>query len=272
MPDEQTLACPFGLASLERAKGAFLVNPLWERRYAQAPLGAKRRLEVSFWFSQNRNWVKEHPGDAHDKYRTWRGAVEKAMTDADLEYMIGLTDNPSANKHYVELLERRRAYRAPASGTKLMTYDEFFAMLDAQGDFNSFDYDDETKKGIIDDFLPVLKGSGDPLETYVEDILATAKLKEARVYPKDEIMYVRVEVRFLTETAEWSRPYQMLAAWDCFNDLKGYVFPVGRSRRTELPVELENPQSWAQEKKRVQLLAERVIAANKSRKEKAKPQ
>ena len=122
----------------------------------------------------------------------------------------------------------RRASRR--ADPKLMSYDDFFAMLDEQGKFESFDYDDETKKGIVGDFLPVLRGSGDPLEEHLEDILATAKLKEVRVYPKDEIMYVRVEVRFLTDMAAWSRPYQMLAAWDCFNNLKGYVFPVGKGR------------------------------------------
>ena len=97
-------------------------------------------------------------------------------------------------------------------------------------------YDDATKRSIIDGFIPVLQGSGDPLETHLEDILATAELKEARTYPKNEVMYVRVYVRFLTDTAEWSKPYQMLAAWDCFNNLMGYTFPVGKGRRCELPI------------------------------------
>ena len=125
------------------------------------------------------------------------------------------------------------------------------------------DYDDETKAMILGDFLPVLKGSGDPLETHIEDILATAKLMEVRIYPKEEWLYVRVEVKFLAETAKWSRPYQMLAAWDCFNELKGYVFPVGKGRRSELPIELENPENAAQREMRSLLRSERIAAAGK---------
>ena len=106
----------------------------------------------------------------------------------------------------------------------------------------------------------IVSGADTMIEAHIEDILATAKLKEVRTYPKNEIMYVRVEVRFLTETAEWSRPYQMLAAWDCFNILKGYVFPVGKGTRTRLPIELENPENAAQRTKRMQLAAVRAAA------------
>ena len=73
-------------------------------------------------------------------------------------------------------------------------------------------------------------------------------------------MYVRVEVRFLTATAEWSRPYQMLAAWNGANSLLGYAFPVGKGRRSELPYELENPPSMAQRERRMLLKAERLSA------------
>ena len=256
MADTQTTACPFGIESLEKAKAAFFKNLYWRHTYYNAPSGAKLRLEVSFWFSENKDWVKAQPGDAYDKYHAWREEVERAMTEADLEYMITVKGNKAAVEHFANLLTGRRERLAP----KLMSYDDFFAMLDAEGAFDSFDYDEETKKGILGDFLPVLKGSGDPLETHLEDILATAKLKEVRTYPKNEIMYVRVEVRFLTETAEWSRPYQMLAAWDCFNILKGYVFPVGKGTRTRLPIELENPENAAQHTKRMQLAAARAAA------------
>ena len=193
-------------------------------------------------------------------YREWRNDIEAAMSDKDLEYMVAVMEKPKAKEHFAELLKDRKAALRTSCGVKLMSYDDFFAMLDAEGEFDSFDYDEETKKGILGDFLPVLKGSGDPLETHLEDILATAKLKEVRTYPKNEIMYVRVEVRFLTETAEWSRPYQMLAAWDCFNILKGYVFPVGKGTRTHLPIELENPENAAQRTKRMQLAAARATA------------
>ena len=139
------------------------------------------------------------------------------------------------------------------AGVALMSCSDFFSMLDELGEFNSFDYPDDTKESIISDFLPVLEGSGDPLETHIEDILATAKLKEVRVYPKDETMYVRVEVRFLTETAQWSDPYQMVAAWGCFKELMGYAFPVGKGWRDGLPIELENQENTLQHEKRLAL-------------------
>ena len=264
MAEQQSADCPFEEWRLDAAKDAFLSNEYWNHVYAKAPYGAKLRLLVSFFFSTHKDWLKALPDDRYEKYRAWRGEVERAMSDEDLEYMLTIRGNSHAVEHFASLLRGRLAPRQ--ADPKLMSYDDFFAMLDEQGKFESFDYDDETKKGIVGDFLPVLRGSGDPLEEHLEDILATAKLKEVRVYPKDEIMYVRVEVKFLTDMAAWSRPCQMLAAWDCFNNLKGYVFPVGKGRRTRLPIELEDPPSRAQRKKRIQLMTARLAAAMKKRK------
>lgn len=261
--EAQAPGCPFAAQWVEAAKQVFLANPGWKRIYDDAPPGAKRRLEVSFWFSENLSGRKDCP-DMFEKYREWREDVERAMTEEDIIYMFKTMDKPAAKEHYKSLLKGLRSNaHANTSGVALMSYDDFFAMLDEQGEFQSPAYDDAMKEAVIADFLPVLKGSGDPLETHVEDILATATLKEVRIYPKDEITYVRVEVRFLTETAEWSTPYQMLAAWDCFHDLKGYVFPVGKGSRSELPIELENPENKAQHEKRMQLMATRVAATMK---------
>ena len=261
--ETKVAACPFAAEWVEAAKRVFLANPGWKRIYDDAPPGAKRRLEVSFWFSENLGGRKDCP-DMFATYREWREDVERTMTEEDMLYMFNTMDKPAAKEHYAALLKGLRANtRGNTSGVALMSYDDFFAMLDEQGEFQSFDYDDATKESIVSDFLPVLQGSGDPLETHLEDILATAELKEVRVYPKDELMYVRVMVRFLTETAEWSAPYQMLAAWDCFKTLKGYVFPVGKGHRSELPIELENPENEAQHEKRMQLKATRVAATTK---------
>ena len=258
--ETKVAACPFADGWLEAAKQVFLANPGWKRIYDDAPPGAKRRLEVSFWFSENLGGRKDRP-DMLVKYREWREDVERTMTEEDILYMFKTMDKPAAKEHYASLLKGLKTNtRANTSGVALMSYDDFFAMLDEQGEFQSFDYDDATKESIVSDFLPVLQGSGDPLETHLEDILATAELKEVRVYPKDELMYVRVMVRFLTETAEWSDSYQMLAAWDCFKNLKGYAFPVGKGHRSELPIELENPENKAQHEKRMQLMATRVAA------------
>ena len=259
--EAQAPACPFVTASVEAAKRVFLMNPAWKRVYDAAPPGAKRRLEVSFWFSKNN--LAGNDDDDHDerfeKYCAWRNDVERAMTEEDILYMYKAIDKPATRKHFASLLKGRRAH-SHDGGIRLMPYDDFFAMLDEHGEFRSFDYPDATKEAIVADFLPVLLGSGDPLATHIEDILATAKVKDIRVYPQDEIMYVRVEVRFLTETAEWSTPYQMLAAWDSFNDLKGYVFPVGKGHRSELPIELENPENEMQREKRMQLMVARIAA------------
>ena len=255
--EEFVQTCPGGTAQLEEAKAVFLANPGWKRIYDSAPAGAKQRLDVSFWFSHNKDTMGP---DMFCLYRNWRTDVERQMTEEDLEFMIANMDKEAAVEHYTSLLKSMRTATPVEPDVKLMSYDDFFAMLDRQGEFKSFDYDDETKRSIVADFLPVLEGSGDPLETHLEDILATAVLKEARAYPKDEIMYVRVEVRFLTATAEWSRPYQMLAAWDCSHKLKGYVFPVGKGRRSEVPIEMEDPENKAQRKKRMQLMAARISA------------
>ncbi len=258
-------ACPFAAQWVEAAKLVFLANPGWKRIYDEAPSGAKRRLEISFWFTENLSGRKDCP-DMLAAYREWREDVERAMTEEDIIYMFKTMDKPAAKEHYKSLLKGLRTHsHVGKSGVALMSYDDFFAMLDEQGEFQSPAYDDETKESIIAEFLPVLKGSGDPLETHVEDILATAELKEVRVYPKGELMYVRVMVRFLTETAEWSDLYQMLAAWDCIHDLKGYVFPVGKGHRSELPIELENPENKAQHEKRMQLMAIRVAATTKQK-------
>ena len=253
-------ACPFGQVQVEEAKGEFLANPEWKRIYDKAPDGAKRRMDVSFFFSKRKVNLMGH-AEEFEKYRVWRRVVERVMTAEDLEYMIANIGKQEAVEHYAALLKDRKMSSPVTPGVKLMSYDDFFAMLDAQGEFEVHDYPEETKKAIVSDFVRVLEGSGDPLETHLEDILATAELKEVRAYlGTDEVLYVRVEVRFLTESAEWSRPYQMLAAWDSLCNLKGYAFPVGKGRRTELPIELESPATKAQVEKRMQLMAMRISA------------
>ena len=46
--------------------------------------------------------------------------------------------------------------------------------------------------------------------------------------------------------------------YNIFNNLQGYAFPVGKGRRTELPVELEDPASPVQRERRRLLKAERL--------------
>ena len=259
--------CPFDPADVEAAKAVYLGCPDWMSIYDGAPEGAKARMEVSFFFTVNHNdWTGDEGADEFAKYLKWRTDVERTMTAEDLGYMIAAISKPTAKAHYASLLKDRRSALAgrTSRGMKLMSCADFFAMLGELGEFKSFKYDDMEKKSIISGFDPVLSGSDDPLRTHIEDILETAVLKEVRVYPKDEVMYVRVEVRFLTDTAEWSRPYQMLAAWNGANSLLGYAFPVGKGTGDCLPVELEDPPSKAQRERRLLLMAERVASGAKA--------
>ena len=82
--ETKVAVCPFAAGWVEAAKQVFLANPGWKRIYDEAPSGAKRRLEVSFWFSKNLSGRK----DCHDmfeKYREWRTDVERTMTEEDIE-------------------------------------------------------------------------------------------------------------------------------------------------------------------------------------------
>ena len=88
-------ACPFAAGWVEAAKQVFLANPRWKRIYDDAPSGAKRRLEVSFWFSENLGGRKDRP-DMLVKYREWREDVERTMTEEDILYMFKTMDKPSA--------------------------------------------------------------------------------------------------------------------------------------------------------------------------------
>lgn len=147
------------------------------------------------------------------------------------------------------LLKNWRASKKP----KYMSYEDFSKFLVAQGEFECFDYPDETKKAIIGDFVPVLTRSGDPLSAQLEDILATAQLREVRIFPKEEWMYVRVCVRFLDSNAEWGEPFQLAALWDCFNMLKGYTFISMTSKEGCNPPEFSTPETPAQRAKREHL-------------------
>lgn len=153
-----------------------------------------------------------------------------------------------------------RKWRSP----KFKSYKAFFAAVQEQGEFECFDYDEDVKKEIVGDFIPVLTGSGDPLERALEDILATAKLREVRVFPENEYMYVRCEVRFLDEQAAWGEPCQLLALWDCFNRLHGYTFVRGTAHESFYPAELTGNETAARQAKRRELQARRQSVSHEN--------
>ncbi|MBQ2632943.1 MAG: hypothetical protein IJG13_24985 [Kiritimatiellae bacterium] len=242
---------PFGQKELEEAKTAFLKSGEWAALYDVAPEGARRRLELSFWFSL---FGKSDPVD-YDRfirYSDYRDELESRMSVEDLAFLADNTRLLAVAKHYRELIEARSN---PQS--KYMTYEQFFKFLRDQGKYDCHHYGDDTKRGIIEDFEPVLTRAHDPLAAFLEDILATAELHEVRTFPKEEWMYVRVAVRFLNKDAEWGKPFQIAALWDCFKKLQGYTF-VAEPIETEYhPEEIDGEETEAQRLKRQTLREDR---------------
>ena len=99
-----TVVCPIDATEIESAKAVFLANPGWKNAYDNAPEGAKKRLEVAFWFSQI--GIKQAASDTGvlENYRAWRNVIESDMTVADIEYMIRISDKPVAKEHFKKLL------------------------------------------------------------------------------------------------------------------------------------------------------------------------
>lgn len=147
--------------------------------------------------------------------------------------------------------------------SKFKKYQEFFKDVEAEGEFVCYDYPEDVKRSIVGDFEPVLEGeTNEPLKCALEDILATAQLREVRVFPKNEFMYVRAEVKFIDADGEWGEPYQILALWDCFNVLKSYTFVRGEERTEVYPTELEGCESRVQKDVRAELQIKRVAASH----------
>ena len=248
---------PFDTNELEKAKAEFLANGEWAALYDTAPEGARRRLELSFWFSL---FGKGKPVD-YDRlmqYRDYREDLESQMSIEDLAFMADNIGQLAAAKHYRELVESRSN---PQS--KYMTYDKFFKPLRDQGKYDCHKYGDDTKRGIVEDFEPVLTRAHDPLATFLEDILATAELREVRTFPKNEWMYVRVTVRLLNNDAEWGKTFQIVALWDCFKKLQGYTFVATPTATVHHPEEVGDEETEAQRAMRQKLRESRLAASAK---------
>lgn len=125
---------------------------------------------------------------------------------------------------------------------KFVKYDQFVQIVNEQGKYVCYDYTEDDKKSIINDFRPVLEGEpkDEPLKVFVDDIIETAKLLEVRVFPKQEYMLVRVEVMLRTDEGNYVGPSQLLALWDCFYQLKAYTFIHGESQTAEVDSQTES--------------------------------
>jgi len=246
-PTPAEVVCPFDPSKDAKAKGRFLDNPFWQRIYGAAPDGARRRLACSFYFTT----FKDEPDFDLDSYRDYRSQLEDALTEEDLEYLIGNNSNANAQRHFGELLETLRQRKTPSS--KFMTYRDFFARVEEEGEFTCFDYEDEVRAEIFLDVPKACLKVNDVLVPALADILSSGVLREVRVYPKNECMLVRIETKFLDKAGTWGKPYQMLVFLDCFNELLGYTFVRGTERVEVHPEELQGEETEVQRARRLEL-------------------
>ena len=122
---------------------------------------------------------------------------------------------------------------------KLKSYSDFFKDVEAEGEFKCFDYSDEVKKEIIDDYRKVFAYERMELLSYfIDEVVETARLLEVRIFPKNELMYIRAEVRFRGSKGRLGKPYHLLTLWDCFHDLKSYTFIRGEAKKMRYPTEI----------------------------------
>ena len=83
----------------------FVANPYWCSIFLRAPQGARCRLSMCFYFSEN----QKKPDFPILEYRRLRKAVEDALTPDDLRFLIeNEDDKPGRIRHFQELLEQRK--------------------------------------------------------------------------------------------------------------------------------------------------------------------
>lgn len=80
-------------------------NSYWRDLFILAPDGARMRLSISFYFSEN----NKKPNFPLLEYRAMRKAIEDTLDAESLEYLIANEDNEHAKKHFTELWKARVA-------------------------------------------------------------------------------------------------------------------------------------------------------------------
>ena len=253
---------PFDAKELEEAKSDFLNNDKWRAIYHAASEGAKRRLELSFWFSHSGKKKIDDEAKANDvttlmMYRDYRTEIEKHMSIEDLTFMVEKMNDEEAIKHYRQLIETKNNPNA-----RYMTYDQFFKLVRDQGEYKVHKCSNE-KQSIVKDFLSFVVEIHDPLETQLEDIFATAKVREVRTYPANGWMYVRIWTRLLNGNAKWGKPFQIVALLDSCRQLKGYTFTEAGLIFEFHPNEINGKETDAQRHKRQELREHREHTTTK---------
>ena len=103
-------------------------NEYWRDLFMGAPAGARMRLALNFFFSENH----KKPNFPMLEYRALRKAIEDAIDFDSLEYLIANEYNDAAKKHFTSILNERRMKNASAEHKKrfaAMSDDEWFKVF-----------------------------------------------------------------------------------------------------------------------------------------------
>ena len=99
----------FQQADVTAAINKFMENPFWAKKFHDAPVGAQKRLALSFFFSEK----GKDDGFNLDEYRNLREYIENSLNADDLDYLIQNDSNEAAKAHFQEL----RANMQPTAQT-----------------------------------------------------------------------------------------------------------------------------------------------------------
>jgi len=84
---------------LQTALDKFLKNELWRNVYTNAPAGAKKYLELSFFASLD----TDETGEVEKKWEAyWDKECEPLMTYEDYKYLASTATHPLEKKHLLE--------------------------------------------------------------------------------------------------------------------------------------------------------------------------
>lgn len=88
---------------LQEALDEFMKNEFWRSVYTNAPAGAKRYLELSFFASLD----TDETGEAEEEWESyWEDKCEPLMTVEDYKYLADTATHPLEKKHLLEKAEK----------------------------------------------------------------------------------------------------------------------------------------------------------------------
>ena len=106
-------------------------NEYWRDLFMEAPTGARLRLSLNFYFSENH----ERPDFPMLEYRAIRKAIEDAMDFDSLEYLIANESNEAAKNHYIDIWKARMGVKeGKVKGDGLEAMNERGGKLAARSD------------------------------------------------------------------------------------------------------------------------------------------